>query len=65
MVEAYKILKSLMKNLKRLVMHLGIDEEHHRQNKLQAITTLVNEALSSMMPEGDLSSLISTCSKKD
>jgi hypothetical protein len=29
MVETYKILKSLMKNLRRLVLHLG-DEEGHR-----------------------------------
>ena len=27
MVEVYKILKSLMKNIKRLVIHLGTDDE--------------------------------------
>jgi len=27
MVEAYQILKSLMKNMKRLVIHLGTDED--------------------------------------
>jgi len=31
MVEAYKILKSLMKNVKRLVIHLGTDEEQASQ----------------------------------
>jgi len=31
MVEAYKILKSLMKNIKRLVIHLGVDDEQSSQ----------------------------------
>ena len=63
MVEAYKILKSLMKNIKRLVMHLGTNQ--NKQASLPAIANLVTEALSAITSDGDLATLLSTYSKKD
>jgi hypothetical protein len=33
MVDAYKVLKSLMKHLRRLIMHLGANEEHSKQTQ--------------------------------
>ena len=66
MVEAYKILKSLMKNVKRLVIHLGTDEDQASQSlSLQAIQNLVNETLCSMTTDGELKSLLAVSSKKD
>lgn len=66
MVDAYKILKSLMKNLRRLVLHLGVDDIHSQQQaNLSAIGNLLTEALSHISPEGDLQSLVQACSRKD
>lgn len=66
MVEAYKILKSLMKSIKRLVINLGTDEEQVSQGEnIAFIQNLVNEALCSMTTDGELSSLLAVSSKKD
>jgi hypothetical protein len=66
MVDAYKILKSLMKSIKRLIVHLSTDEEHIQQSNVQAIQILVMDSLTALTDEGgDNSTLIHTVSKKD
>lgn len=66
MVEAYKILKSLMKSMRRLVIHLGTDEDHSSQaSSIPSIQTLLTETLTAMTSEGDLQSLIQISTKKD
>jgi len=66
MVEAYKILKSLMKSMRRLIIHLGTDDDHSCQaSSIQAIQSLLTETLSAMTTEGDLQSLIQVSTLKD
>jgi hypothetical protein len=65
MVDAFKILKSIMKNLKRLVIHLNLDEEHFRQNSITAISELMISALDAITGgEVDIKALIATSSKR-
>jgi hypothetical protein len=67
MVEGYKILKSLMKNLRRLVLHLGTAGHNNNMmlQDLPAIATLVSDALQAMTADGDFKSLAAMCSRKD
>lgn len=58
MVDAYKILKSLMKNLRRLILYLNTENFQERQSEMiGAIDKVVKEAIEAVIGEGEMISV--------